>query len=207
MAVEAKRGCGYRKVGGLYLISLGGGRACGKMPIRAEVCPTCDQGIKQRRGSGWIDPVPLFGERKCHGGDCSTCPMGDHTDQLGPVGIIWIGAKYYTPESFLAEAARMGISRRVGAVPKGLHLGETWVLLAHPKVRFGPDDVGPGLFYLMRPIRLEKIVTATQSRDTEEMAKLAKRGITPVVVPDDDPDHNPGADRAENDLDLFEAAE
>jgi hypothetical protein len=210
MAVEAKRGCGYRKVGGLYLISLGGGRHCGKMPVRATVCPTCNQGIKPHRGFGWIDPVPLFGELECdRSANCAACPMGDRADQLGPVGIIWIGEKHYTPDSFLSEAARMGISRRIAAVPKGLKLGETWVLIAHRKVRFGPDDVGPGLFYLMLPTRLEKIGTETQAQDAEAMAKLAERGITPVVVPDDDPDHNPAAGR-DDDFDqpeLIEAAE
>jgi hypothetical protein len=92
-------------------------------------------------------------------------------------------------------------------VPKGLDIGQTWVCFGHRKVRFADGEVGPGLFYLAKPERLEKIVTESQAADTEEMAKLAKRGITPVVVPDDDRDHNPSADQAEADLDLFEAAE
>jgi hypothetical protein len=181
-----------------------------KCRSRAEVCPACNQGLKPFRGFGWIDPGRFFAERACDGSaNCATCPMGERADQLGPVGLIWIGEKWYSPESFLDEARRLGISRRIAAVPKGLIAGETWVLLAHRKVRFGPDDVAPGLFYLMRVDRLEKIVTETQSRDAEEMAKLAKRGITPVVVPDNDPDHNPDAGK-EDDLDqpdLLTAAE
>jgi hypothetical protein len=31
MAVEPKRGCGYRKVGGIYLVSGGEGRPCGPL--------------------------------------------------------------------------------------------------------------------------------------------------------------------------------
>jgi hypothetical protein len=30
MAIEPRRGCGFRRVGGIYLISLGGGRGCGR---------------------------------------------------------------------------------------------------------------------------------------------------------------------------------
>jgi hypothetical protein len=92
MAIEAKRGCGYRKVGGLYLVTFGAGRHCGKMPIRCAVCPTCNQGIKPTRGWTWIDPVPLFGERECLWGGGSmfeapghvTCPMAD--ERLADLG-------------------------------------------------------------------------------------------------------------------------
>jgi hypothetical protein len=59
-----------------------------------------------------------------------------------------------------------------------------------------------------QPERIEKLVTESQSRDATEMAKLARRGITPVVVPDNDPDHNPAAGM-EDDLDqpdLFNVA-
>jgi hypothetical protein len=82
------------------------------------------------------------------------------------------------------------------------------VLFAHRKVEIDGELV-PGIFYLAQPERIEKIVSLTQSRDAQEMAKLRKRGITPVIVPDNDPDHNPGGERAEDDLDqidLFSAA-
>jgi hypothetical protein len=47
----------------------------------------------------------------------------------------------------------------------------------------------PGIFRVFRPSALEKIITETMSKDAELMADLEKRGITPVVVPDDDKDH------------------
>ena len=123
---------------------------------------------------------------------------------LGPVGLIWVGEKFYpTPRAFLAEAKRMGISRRISAVPKGFMVGETWVLFAHRKVEFD-GELAPGIFYLARPERIEKIVTETQARDPEEMGKLRARGIVPVIVPDNDPDHNPGAEEAEEDLDQID---
>jgi hypothetical protein len=211
MAIEPKRGCGYRTVGGLYLMALGAGRACGKMPIRCDVCPTCNAGIKPSRGWTWIDPVPLFGERACQAPDkCQACPMGDaNCTQLGPVGLLWIGEQFYrSPEAFLLEARRVGISRRIRAIPNGFVVGQTWVLLAHRKVRFGPDqDLAPGIFYLCQPVRIEQLVTASQAQDEAAMAKLVARDITPVVVPDDDLDHNPaaGADQ-DDDLDLFDEA-
>jgi hypothetical protein len=214
MAIEPQRGCGYRKVGGLYLVTMGAGRPCGKLPIRCGVCPTCHGGIKPNRGWTWIDPVPLFGTMGCdRPAECVSCPLaGTNLANLGPIGLIWVGEKFYPkPADFVAEANRLGISRRIPAVPKGLHIGETWVCFAHRKVDFPRmAEPGPGLFYLAKPERLEKIVTESQSRDLEAMAKLAERGITPVVVPDSDPDHNPDADQAEADLDqieLFNAAE
>lgn len=33
MAVEARRGCGYRKAGGLYLVASGMGSPCHRLPI------------------------------------------------------------------------------------------------------------------------------------------------------------------------------
>jgi hypothetical protein len=207
MAVEPKRGCGYRRVGGLYLVTFGVGRHCGKMPVKCEVCPTCNAGIKPTRGWTWIDPVPLFGGRECTTPTPDTCPLEDwRLEDLGPLGLLWIGEKFYSrPRDFTAEAERLGISRRIPAIPKGFRVGETWVLFAHGKVQFA-DGLAPGLFYLTRPELIEKIVTQTQANDAAAMAKLAERGITPVIVPDIDPDHNPAAGH-ESDLDLLDAAE
>ena len=53
---------------------------------------------------------------------------------MGRVGLIWVGEKFYpTPQDFCAEAEKMGISRRIPAVPNDFVLGETWVWLAHRK--------------------------------------------------------------------------
>jgi hypothetical protein len=47
-------------------------------------------------------------------------------------GLIWVGEAFYgNPQRFLDEAATMGISRRIAAVPRGFVLGEDYVLLAH----------------------------------------------------------------------------
>ena len=56
---------------------------------------------------------------------------------------------------------------------------------------------------------IEKIITETQSRGAEAMSKLRARGIMPVIVPDNDPDHNPAAGQDDDldQLEMFDAAE
>lgn len=61
MAVEPKRGCGYRKVGGLYLAGSGIARPCDRMPIPLGICPCCGNGFKFSRGWTWVDVLKLVG--------------------------------------------------------------------------------------------------------------------------------------------------
>lgn len=44
--------------------------------------------------------------------------------------VLTIGGEFYSRESFLAEAATMGISRRLRSIPKDLKVGESRVYLA-----------------------------------------------------------------------------
>jgi len=238
MAVEKKRGCGYRKVGGLYMVSGNLGRPCGRLPLELHVCPVCTAGIKQTRGWQWVKPAQLLADAKpCSelgkvttldvvmDRSCVSCPAGNLAALGEKCGLIWVGGTFY-PEAddFMREAASMGVSRRIPAVPKDFKLGETWVLVAHPKavtrtVPWGEctdeerteyralleaggfpvpeafDDFHPvqvtrkGVITMFKPIAIEKIVTVSQSADFEAMKALEAKGITPVVVPDDDPDH------------------
>jgi hypothetical protein len=189
MAAEAPRGCGYRKVGGLYLAAdPTPGIHCCKIPFELHVCPTCHAGIKQSRGWTWIDPRPfLDGPCKAAKGPMN-CPF-QNLDSIERAGLLWVGAASYpTPGDFSIEVARMGLSKRIKAVPRDYKLG-TWVLFAHPRVF--PHEYGyvPGVFLAVQPSRVEKIVTDIMAKDTEAMAALEKRGITPVIVPWNDPDH------------------
>lgn len=59
MAVEAKRGCGYRKIGGTYLVGGGIGVPCDRLPLALDVCLCCGQGIKQALGFTWVDVAKL----------------------------------------------------------------------------------------------------------------------------------------------------
>jgi hypothetical protein len=44
--------------------------------------------------------------------------------------LMWIGSGNYTIESFIAEAEKQGVSKRIGKIPTTLALGETRVFLA-----------------------------------------------------------------------------
>ena len=213
MAVEAKRGCGYRKVSGLYLVGGGVGIPCDRLPFELTVCPCCSQGIKPARGFTWVDVAKLFQgphmlpinlqftppEKTfpcyCHG---SQCPLCFSPEIMGKAGLLWIGEKFYkTPQQFVAEGVSLGFSRRIKAVPQGFKVGETWVMLAHASAieEFSGDGLStqhkfkPGIFYVWLPQRLELILNESQ-RNSPEAEAAEKRGITPIFVPDSDPDHH-----------------
>jgi hypothetical protein len=203
--VEGKRGCGFRKPGGLYLVCDGEGRSCGKLPIVLDRCPVCNSGIKQTRGWTWIDSDRLIATEHCAAdpAECRGCPLAV---PMGKVGLLWVGKAFYeTPQEFSREAAMMGISRRISAIPRDFKCGETWVWLAHPEVVNNPtpppakpdtDDEEeialyeqelaeyrsklPGVFRVFRPQRVEYVVKGTES--DEDIELLVKRGITPVCV-------------------------
>src|SRR5258706_1411764 len=173
MAVEKRRGCGYRKMGGLYLVSGKLGAPCCRLPLPLHVCPTCSQGIKQARGWAWIDPVKLFGSENspptCFGSAIwAACPLGDVGGKIGnAAGLLWIGGKFYpTTESFAQEAAALGVSRRIGALPRGFVVGKTWVFLAHARALepglANDQTATAGVFRVFLPERIEKIVKLSE---------------------------------------------
>jgi hypothetical protein len=195
---EGKRGCGYRKPGGLYLRTDGHGRYCGALPIELTVCPTCAQGIKPARGWTWINLAALVAVRGCSKGSidedwttgCGDCPIADA--KIQDVGLIWIGEKFYpTPEDFNRESHTLGLSRRITAVPHGFKLGETWVSLAHRKaIPDGNDEQGKAkfkaaIFHVFMPSRIEYVVKADDAE--EKLEALEKRGITLVKVINPEP--------------------
>lgn len=205
---EGKRGCGYRKPGGLYLVAPAEGHACCRLPYPLTVCPCCGAGIKFARGWTWVEPEKLFGHVECQDAELfRQCPLSIHNlNKMGRAGLIWIGeAHYKTTDDFTAEASRMGVSRRITAVPRQFRLGETWVLLAHIKgIRSEEEPEGdipdggmfpnlkkvawkPAIFTVFRPTAIEYVVTGEESE--EELGRMIDRGITPVRV------INPGRQR------------
>lgn len=133
---EGPRGCGYRKPGGLYLVSDGVGEVCSKLPIRLETCPCCGQGIKPNRSWTWLEPNQII-KPEVHGDTfhANHCPLSTGLERCG---LVWIGGRYYpTPDAFIAEAKRMGISRRIVAVPRGFEIGD-YVFLAHREADWDP---------------------------------------------------------------------
>lgn len=185
-SVEGKRGCGYRKAGGLYLVSEGMGTYCGALPIELSVCPCCHHGIKPSRGWTWIDLSALAAVRGCQKeGGCGKCPIADA--KIQQCGLLWIGEKFYaTPTAFAREARNMGISRRIPAVPRGFVVGESWVALAHRKAiesEFKLEEkptYKAAIFHVFCPQAIEYIVKKGDSK--EKLEDMEKRGISLVKV-------------------------
>jgi len=199
MAVESIRGCGYRKVGGLYLCGEGATMACDRLPYELEVCPVCGSGIKFTRGFTWIDWNKYAGLHKERCVCPNTCPICV-PDPLHPYGLLWVGEQFYTPEEFTLEALKMGVSRRIAAVPRNFKLGETWILFAHIKAcgtRLEDQNDGtqkrvgvPGVFYGHRPTSIEQLIWESEATE-EKLSELNKKHITPIIIPDGDVDHDP----------------
>lgn len=209
MAIEPVRGCGYRKVGAIYLCADGLYSYCDRLPYELVKCEACGAGISITRGMTKIQPDKVFNNHimcTCFG-FCPMCTPPDHGYIMG------VGKRYYaTPEAFIREGLNMGISKRIGAVPRDFKLGITWVYLAHPEAanhinRVVADVVfddqvrgmqykmleyekAPGIFAAVRPTRLEMLIYEKDNTEETRQA-LEKRGITPVIVPDNDPDHKP----------------
>lgn len=191
--IEGKRGCGYRKPGGLYLVGPPTGQDCCKLPFPLNICQCCGAGIRPARAWTWVDSTALIGDEVCThprglewqhdpSHQAKPCPL---ENGLGTAGLVWIGEKFYpTPEIFLQEAREMGISRRIGAVPKDFKLGETWVLLAHRKGcvvdNDGEQDLGAAIFSVFKPTAVEYVVKGDETE--EDLERIVKRGLTPIVV-------------------------
>ncbi len=183
ISTEAKRGCGYRKPGkkgyGIYLMADAPSAPCGRMPFPLTVCQCCGAGIKPSRGFTWIRPVELFMDTidiDCESPICYTCPMNDLGRIGSNAGLIWIGEKFYkTAEHFRVEAQRMGISRKLPALPTDFKIGRTWVFFAHRKCIPYKDTDGelqwhPGVFMAAKPSHIDLVI-----EDADEVPKYAEK--------------------------------
>jgi len=196
MASESRRGCGYRAIGGLYLCCAGITITCDRLPVPLKICPCCGQGIKFSRGVTWVTLADYIGEHDpCKDPKgCIIChpPKGER--QL----LLWVGEKFYSTKSFTGEASKMGISKRIASIPRGLELGKTWVLLAHKKAV--PDrDEGeiPGIFHAFRPTHIEMPLWKSEidALDPEVIKRLMEKGIKLIPIADGDPDHKDSGSR------------
>lgn len=137
MAIEAKRGCGYRRTGGIYMVSSGLGEPCHKLPIPLDVCPCCHGGIKPTRGFTWVGPTlvgpacsDVVAEARAETRDeqnlldrergesfavvqrryiqhCLRCPVCS-PELLGDrAGLLWIGGSFYQTPAHFTEEARV----------------------------------------------------------------------------------------------------
>lgn len=218
MASEKERGCGFRKVGGLYLVGEYISVPCDRLPMELTSCPICGAGIhthrdskgkiQLNRGISIINPLKLFGKHLNCADKIRPCKVCDPLDDIAY--IMTVGKRNYTPQSFLQEAIEDGVSKRIPFIPRGLKLGKTIIYLAHPEAYNGvkktteqeelfndkqarlldADKVvkKPGIFCAFIPQRVEMPIYKSKLTKKKK-AELKKRGITPVVIKDGDKDH------------------
>jgi hypothetical protein len=209
-----------RKLGGYYLEGNPGGVDCGRLPVRLIGCESCGQRPKFTRTLQKIDPRAILhaAPKTCAyepSGVCVGCPFGGNLEaRREPVGLMWVGARHYTPAEFSNEAALLGVSKRINKPQEWLRPGETWIYLAHQDavplrcenwltVHGDPcqDAMGyackmcdgqgwqrePGVFMAFRLKRVVKIVS--HETPHEEVQALLERNIEPVYVDPRAPEH------------------
>lgn len=178
--IEARRGCGYRRPGGYYIVSNTSPSLCGAFPTPVISCQCCGQGIKPARGWTWIKPSML--NLPCGWDNCQSCGWKGQAR----LGLLWIGESFYRrPHEFVREWLSAGISRRLGRIPREFEVGKTWVLLAHRKGITGTDAQGnpfhtPAIFAAFKPTAIEYVITGKESED--ELDRLEKRGFVLIKV-------------------------
>lgn len=189
--IEGKRGCGYRKPGGIYFRSDTPGEPCGKLPLELHNCPVCNEGIKFSRNYKWINPSILFRDQECRflrekkEGCRAWCKLNDQNiTDLTKSLLIWIGDKHYSVSSFSQEAVEMGISRKIKSVPRGFVIGESWIMLAHTKcfsTVIADEEINKaGIFMAWKPERIEYVVRGDESED--ELNALELKGFSLVKI-------------------------
>lgn len=105
--------------------------------------------------------------------------------------LMFVSKDFYTPESFIEESRKLGISKRVAAnsLPKGFVVGKDWVFLAHGTVKFYPvvdgevqadPRIATGIFHAFRPQRLE--VLMWKGTDAQTIADYEEAGYTVVLL-------------------------
>ena len=218
MAIEAIRGCGYRKVGGFYLVGDFTFVPCDRLPVPLVCCPACGEGIRPIRSWREINPLKLFGlHDPCTDKHRPRCLICQPPDDLA--FIMTVGAKFYpTPGDWMQEAANQGVSKRLRSVPRKLKVGKTVIYMSHPRaivertepagvvqqalavvneaegnpVALVPVEVEEtyklGIFTAFIPQRVEELIWEKDATP-ERLKDMKKRGITPVIVPDGDLDH------------------
>ncbi len=177
---EERRGCGYRKISTenkvfYYLCGDGISAPCDRLPFRLQVCPVCGNGLKFHRGFQWIDWHRYAGDHnEC---ECDEyCYICHPTDEK--YGLMWVGERFYSPQSFVREAEKLGISKLVSTLPKNLEIGKTKVLLAHRKAWKNKE---PAIFYAFVVKRIEVLVKP-EDLSKEWVKRLRKKGVVVIAA-------------------------
>jgi len=177
---EERRGCGYRKISTenkvfYYLCGDGISAPCDRLPFRLQVCPVCGNGLKFHRGFQWID-------WHRYAGDHNECECDEHCYICHPsdekYGLMWVGERFYSPKSFTLEAEKLGVSKLIASIPKGLEVGKTKVLLAHRKAWKNKE---PAIFYAFAVKRIEVLVKP-EDLSKEWVKRLRKKGVVVIAA-------------------------
>jgi hypothetical protein len=219
IAYEQKRGCGYRQVGKLYLVGEGIAWVCPSLPLIFKPCDCCGYEPPQYRDFQWLGKAYVKHIREptgkaCHP-ECPICYPSQNPQER--YGLMWVGKKFYDPIEFIEESEDQGVSKAIKQIPKGLVLGKTWVLLAHPQAvvdredpefqesyvhwlsrgveKIPPDPepqppTHPGVFFAFIPQRVEMPIYESEATP-ERLRELEAKGITPVIILDDGTAHGP----------------
>ncbi len=209
MAIEKVRGCGFRRIHGLYLVGNYVAVSCDRLPLPVGFCPTCGAGIHFTRSLSEVNPQKLWADHKRCSDKIRPCFVCDPPNALAYV--MMVGVKFYpTTSDFVTEAIEQGISKRIPFIPKKLKLGETIVYLAHSKAcesyetteaQLVMDEKQPkmidtekkirkslGIFCAFIPQRVEQLFYESEINDKLK-EKCEKRGVTIIEVPDGDEEH------------------
>lgn len=187
------RGCGVRKVGGVYIYCAPGmAQNCNRLPMPLPLaCPCCGEEIRFLRSVRMINPKKLWGkceatvdEHPCHKRNCYVCFPPEQA------GLMWVGREY-TPNQFIEESFAIGTSKRVPRIPKNLKVGDK-LFLVHNDALPEVDDKGipnlerAGVFFATTVTDFHQIVSEKQAQDEEFIDGIVKRGLTPVLEVCDD---------------------
>lgn len=178
---RVERGCGFRDKNGYYLVGNGMILKCKRLPMEIPICPCCGETIRFLRSIRQIDAQKIFGacnhnakEHPCHNDSCFVCYPPKKA------WLMWVGSKYYSPESFIAEAERYGVSKKIYHIPVDLRIGDI-VYLAHKN---GCGDE-PGIIYAFSISEVQKIIDENEARNSDYINELINNGITPVLETDE----------------------
>ena len=218
MSQEQIRICGYRKVHGVYIVGSLGSATCDRLPMPIARCPVCSSGIKFSRGVQYLNFTKYAGShfKNVMNEDISCkdgvgCPICSPNVFKQPYSLLWVGQEY-TPRSFINEALKLGVSKRVPAKPRKMKAGDI-VLLSHNDTMNGINFVNnyelnddeddnndngnttapknhPGIFAAFVVSAIEKLIWVSEA-DEDTLKKMEGQGITPVIIKDGDSDHNP----------------
>lgn len=132
MSIEARRGCGFRKCGGIYVM----GDLSDAVP--AEFLPFCCE-FPFTRALQLVEGERLF--RTC------ADPKAGGFGRFMKLGLMYVGSSFYTPDSFLREAREMGVSKRVSSIPAEVLPGDPVALAYIAAIPTGIDlDATAGPF-------------------------------------------------------------